>query len=202
MATSREIIAANISSLRKRAGLTQAELALKLNYSDKAISKWERAEAVPDVFVLASIAELFGVTVDYILQQHREGERIPGHMREKTRLRLAITISSIIVPYFLASLVFYILFNALESAAGLWRIYLIPLPVVAVLLLVFTVVWFRTKFRLLCSVSFVLWSVLVTVFVFIMHISFSWFIFILGIPLQLIILQWSYGIIRRKKQIN
>ena len=201
MATSREIIAANISTLRKRAGLTQAELALKLNYSDKAISKWERAEAVPDVFVLASIAELFGVTVDYILQQHREGERIPGHVREKTRLRLAIAISSMIVPYFLAALVFYILFSVLESSVGLWRTFLIPLPVVAVIVLIFTIVWFRTKFRLLCSVSFVLWSVLLTVYVFIMHIGFSWFIFVLGVPLQLIILQWSYGIIKRRKNV-
>ena len=70
--TGREIIAENIVTLRKNAGLTQAELAERLNYSDKAISKWERAEAVPDVLVLAQLAELFGVTVDYFLHTQDE----------------------------------------------------------------------------------------------------------------------------------
>ena len=57
----REIIAKNISDLRKKSGLTQIELAEKLNYSDKAVSKWERGDSVPDVGVLKQIADLFGV---------------------------------------------------------------------------------------------------------------------------------------------
>ena len=62
------IIAKNITVLRQNAKMTQFDLAEKLNYSDKAISKWERAESIPDVSVLKSIADLFGVTVDYLLQ--------------------------------------------------------------------------------------------------------------------------------------
>ena len=46
------ITAANIISLRTKAGMTQAQLAELLNYSDKSVSKWERAEAVPDAYVL------------------------------------------------------------------------------------------------------------------------------------------------------
>ena len=61
MTATREIIAENITALRKSARLTQAELAEKLNYSDKAISKWERGDSVPDVLVLAELAELYGV---------------------------------------------------------------------------------------------------------------------------------------------
>ena len=57
------IIAGNIGQLRRKTGMTQLELAEKLNYSDKAISKWERGESVPDISVLKSIADLFGVTV-------------------------------------------------------------------------------------------------------------------------------------------
>ena len=60
-------IAKNIIELRKKNNWTQAELADKLNYSDKAVSKWERAEAVPDIETLHALAELFGVTVDYFL---------------------------------------------------------------------------------------------------------------------------------------
>ena len=60
-------IGANISAYRKRAGWTQAELAEKLNYSDKAVSKWERGESVPDVLTLATLAEQLGVTVNDLL---------------------------------------------------------------------------------------------------------------------------------------
>ena len=60
----KRIIANNITELRRSVPLTQAELAEKLNYSDKAVSKWERGESIPDVIVLKQIADLFGVTVD------------------------------------------------------------------------------------------------------------------------------------------
>ena len=200
MTTSREIIAENIATLRKSAKLTQAELAVKLNYSDKAISKWERAEAVPDVLVLAELAEMFGVTVDYFLKQHAEDEKPPKHNRDKIRTRVAISLSAIISPYFLICLIHYILLNTTESVGWLWRLYFIPLPIVAILALVFTVVWFRSKLSLLVTVSALVWSLLLCIYVFIMHINLSWFIFVLGAPLQLIILQWSYGIIRRKNK--
>ena len=60
-------IGANISAYRKREGWTQAGLAERLNYSDKAVSKWERGESVPDVLILANMAELFGITVNELL---------------------------------------------------------------------------------------------------------------------------------------
>lgn len=66
----KEIISKNITNLRKAEKLTQFEFANKLNYSDKAISKWERGESVPDVITLKQIADFFNVTVDYILTEH------------------------------------------------------------------------------------------------------------------------------------
>ena len=54
------IIAKNITALRQGAKLTQIELAERLNYSDKAVSKWERAESIPDITVLKTIADMFG----------------------------------------------------------------------------------------------------------------------------------------------
>ena len=57
-------IGKNIAAFRKGANLTQAELAQKINYSDKSVSKWESGNGAPDVYVLMSLAELFGVTVN------------------------------------------------------------------------------------------------------------------------------------------
>ena len=72
----KQIIASNISKLRKQKKLTQLEFAKALNYSDKAISKWERAESIPDIIILKQIADLFGVTVDYIINEHTDNEKI------------------------------------------------------------------------------------------------------------------------------
>jgi len=68
------ITASNIINLRTKAGMTQSELAAKLSYSDKSVSKWERAEAVPDAYVLKHMSEIFGVTVDYLLSPHDQWE--------------------------------------------------------------------------------------------------------------------------------
>lgn len=65
----KQIISLNLSELRRERGMTQLELAEKLNYSDKAVSKWERGESIPDILVLKSIADLFGVTVDYLISE-------------------------------------------------------------------------------------------------------------------------------------
>ena len=71
------VIAKNIAALRTARGMTQIELAEKLNYSDKAVSKWERGESIPDVLVLKQIADMHGVTVDYLLTDvHEEQEPI------------------------------------------------------------------------------------------------------------------------------
>ena len=53
------IFAENLAVLRKKKGWTQLELAERLNYSDKAVSKWERGESLPDVTILKQIADLF-----------------------------------------------------------------------------------------------------------------------------------------------
>ena len=79
-------IGANIASYRKHLGLTQAGLAEKLNYSDKAVSKWERGESVPDVLTLINIAELFEITVNDLLQDPNalpEGSCVAQRVMEK-----------------------------------------------------------------------------------------------------------------------
>ena len=87
--------AKNLMSLRKEMKLTQVELAEKINYSDKAISKWERGESVPDIGILKTIADMFGVTVDYLISSH-DTEKVPNeqtamvkHIKKKNRLFLS-----------------------------------------------------------------------------------------------------------------
>ena len=107
----KNIIADNIVLLRKEKGLTQAQLAEKLNYSDKAVSKWERGESLPDVDVLKSLAEILGVSVDYLLESdHQKTELEKATVsRKKFRRRAIITSMCVMLVWLIATVVFFIL---------------------------------------------------------------------------------------------
>ena len=64
MSDIKTIVAKNIAQLRQKASMTQMELAQILNYSDKAVSKWERELCYPDIFLLSDISNLIGVSID------------------------------------------------------------------------------------------------------------------------------------------
>ena len=67
-----------ISSLRKEKGMTQNELAEKMNVTDKAVSKWERNLSCPDVNSIPKLAEILGTTVEELLnaQPKKENNKI------------------------------------------------------------------------------------------------------------------------------
>ena len=106
MENEKEVLAKNLIKYRKSFNLTQQNLADKLNYSDKAVSKWERAEGVPDVFVLKQIADIYNVKVDNLLNE--SPEKKPKNI-QKTRLKktIIITLSSLLV--WLVATVAYVL---------------------------------------------------------------------------------------------
>ncbi len=91
----KEIVAKNITELRQGAKLTQLELGNAISYSDKAVSKWERGEAVPDAYVLLKLADIFGVTVDYILKDHPEGAKIKPKSRVNHKSITALAVIAI-----------------------------------------------------------------------------------------------------------
>ena len=86
----RETIAANLTQYRKLYGLTQAELAEAIGYSDKSVSKWERGEGTPDIFLLLTLSEIYGVTVSELIGQTGKSKETQDKMRmaEKDRKSL------------------------------------------------------------------------------------------------------------------
>ncbi len=190
-------IAQNIVSLRKRHNLTQIELAEKLNYSDKAISKWERAESIPDVTVLKTIADLFGVTVDYLLRsEHNEAEEPSGDGRNAIiehikRRRMIVTLMSIFLVWVIATLIFVILDLSLDSVFGQFLCFVYAVPVSALVWLIFNSIWHNRR------LNYIIISVLMWTLLFAVHISVLlggsniWQLYLLGIPGQIIIALWS-----------
>ena len=61
-----------ISSLRKEKGMTQSDLAEKMNVTDKAVSKWERNLSCPDVNTIPKLAEILGISVDELLNAQKK----------------------------------------------------------------------------------------------------------------------------------
>ncbi|MBO4468385.1 MAG: helix-turn-helix transcriptional regulator, partial [Clostridia bacterium] len=76
-------VSKNIATLRVQSGLTQLELAEKLNYSDKAVSKWERGESLPDITAFCEMSEIFGVSVDDILKSEEIGQVVKKQKKER-----------------------------------------------------------------------------------------------------------------------
>ena len=194
-------IGANIASYRKRSSMTQAGLADKLNYSDKAVSKWERGESVPDVLTLVELSKLFGITVDDLLVDPNELPENPGKIEramgkavEKTLKRKAdkpaiLKLSSLVV-WFVALLLVVLL--SFFDVKGTWVAFVYAIPADAVVQLCLRSAWkdFRWNRYL---ISMIMWggllSVVATVLAFVDMALWSqlWRIFLLGIPGQLAI---------------
>lgn len=188
------IIAKNISQLRQNAKLTQSELADHLNYSDKAISKWERAESIPDVTVLKAIADLFGVPLDHLVREDHSGEPAqepPPFVPNRQHNHRVITTLSILLVWFVATLV-YVLIDVIVPGVKLHLLtFLYAVPVSMIVWLVFNSIWFDTR-RNYLIISLLTWSSLLCVVLTLrmFHIV-AWQLLFLGLPGQIIIYLWS-----------
>ena len=193
-------IGANIASYRKSLGLTQAGLAEKLNYSDKAVSKWERGESVPDVLTLTQIAELFDITVNDLVVDPNELPATRGpieqvmanvvekRLKRKADKRIILGLSTVLV-WFVALLIFVVLSTLEFKRSWLWFIYAIPST--AVVLLSLRSAWhdFRWNRGL---ISTIMWGSLLSIYLSILVLLGEniWRVFLLGIPGQIAILLW------------
>ena len=182
----KETVAQNIFYLRTQNQMTQLELAKELNYSDKAISKWERGDAVPDAYVLKKIAELFGVSVDYILTEHNEHERkIDTKPAKKAKAMLA---NVIMIAIATVALLLYIVLRILEI--NYWQIFIYAVPAILIVGIVFSFI-LKNKVTAIISISGLVWSVLLVIYFALWGFRndyATWMILLLGVPAQAIIL--------------
>lgn len=184
----RKIIAKNICALRTDMNMTQLQLAEMLNYSDKAVSKWERGEAIPDVIVLKQISDYFGVSVDYLLEDDHGDNVHPTKelMSLKHRNRVLITIMSVAGAWLVATIIFAIMVLAAPESPA-WITYLFAMPVSCIVWLVFNCIWGRRRLNFFI-VSLLIWTLILSVSltVFICSGLNLWVLFIVGIPIQFI----------------
>lgn len=190
----REIIAKNILELRKINNLTQSDLAKQLNYTDKAISKWERGESIPEISTLKKIASLYNVTLDELTNENgikikEEKEQLSQKDIRKNRI---IIVSSYCVAVWLAALVVffygvYLLYE--DQPIFLWQAFLAAIPVTCLVLLFFNKKWGKKKYEIYPASLFI-WSTIALIYVITIQYE-TWIIFLIGIPLQIILILLS-----------
>jgi transcriptional regulator with XRE-family HTH domain len=186
----KEIIASNITMLRKSKKMTQLELSKELNYSDKAISKWERAESIPDIIVLKQISDFFGVTVDYLLCEHNEGESliVKETKAKKAEInKFSLTLLSVSPVWIIATIIFTVI--AIFLNKYIWYVFFISVPITILLFLIFNSIWGNKRFNYFIISCFI-WSILLVLYIAFINYNI-WQIFILGIPAQITIFLWA-----------
>lgn len=186
----RNAIARNIAFFRKNGGHTQAELAEKLNYSDKSVSKWERAEGVPDIYVLTQIADLYQVSVNDLISE--EEPRLPVK-----KPKVLILLLSLGLVWLAATVLFFALMLLCPGLPGKWLCFLYAVPVSGIILTVFTCMWWQLWKRC-ASVAVILWGLAVCLHLT-LNLPGSYMIYIVAGVVQLLFILWFILLARQRR---
>ncbi|CDE20589.1 helix-turn-helix domain protein [Acidiphilium sp. CAG:727] len=182
-------VANNLIALRKSKGLTQADVANALNYSDKSVSKWEHADSLPDISILSALADMYGVTLDYLT--HEDAEERLSYMNEKEKpereRQLTIEVLTVTIVFLCATILFvYGYCFASVPTQDFWIAYLWAIPISALFLWNYNRKWHKNKLQSTILLSILLWSLLLCIYLQFGNYKL-WLIFILGVPMEIII---------------
>ena len=189
----RKNFANNIIALRTAKDLTQTQFAEQINYTDKAVSKWERGESIPDISGLSVIADFFNVTIDWLISRHSP-EEVPDKISEEEekhrKNHLWISILAVIGVLFVATVAFIVLY--MLKVAHPWVAYLWVIPLGMIVMLIFNAIWGKYDHNFI-FISLIVWFVILS-----FYLTFSvfsgrwnlWPIILLIIPLQAAVIFW------------
>ncbi|OLA10606.1 MAG: hypothetical protein BHW12_01880 [Coprobacillus sp. 28_7] len=194
----KNILAQNLVKLRKASNMTQSELAEKLSYSDKAVSKWERGESLPDIEILYEILKLYNVTIDELLS---EEVKINHTKKLKTKMRFIISLISSLLVWLIATIVFVFLVWLNPDKERQWLVFIYAIPVSSIVVLVFNSIWGNKMLNCLI-VSVLMWTIILSIFLTVPKFDNSYLIFFIAIPVQIIILCWFGLLVLKEKEIK
>ena len=184
MNDTKSIIAANLAALRKRRGLTQADLAEHLDYSDKAISRWERGDTLPDVGVLVELCRFYGVTLDDLVR--------PGcgetETQDPSALGGRITVVSLLIAvvWLVATVLF--VYGTTFRPGPHWKVFIYAVPISFAVLMFCNHRWGSPKYNVYIT-SCLIWTALLAVYIRFLDYNI-WLVFIVGVPAQVCAVLW------------
>lgn len=182
-----EIVAENLIALRKKAGLTQQDLADQLAYSDKTVSKWELGKAIPSVDVLKELADFYGVTVDYLISENDQPIKVDSKKstkEENNRIIVLFLISTIV--YLIATVVF-VWTIMMPNMSPLWQTFVWGTALDALIVAnILRIKWRAKKIAWLVFSSIFVWSLLAAFYLQFLQYNI-WYIFIIGAPIEILL---------------
>ena len=209
--TFRKQVANNLSYYRKKCGMTQSMVAEKLNYSDKAISKWERGDGIPDAYVLCSLADIYGVSIDVLLSTTKEQLASEPEIEEiatekaLNKKHKYIAILSCGLTLFVTVLVYVVLSIIFKTNTEYLYVLLWGIPAASIVALVFNCIWGK-RYNNTYIESILVWTISICTILTIEHyvdIPNVWLLLLLPFSFQLLIILWNnmkaMGKFRRKK---
>lgn len=185
-----ENIGDNINYYRKQFNMTQLELSEKLNYSDKSISKWERKEGIPDIFVISELADFFGVSIDDFVKKKRVSTK---HFKKKQ-----------LIAYFYALIIWLVMgvtygvLKLFEVNYNSWHLFIYALPLSSLVLFVFNLVYKKIHY------IFIYFTISIWTLALSLDISFpsvkGYLFYIITIPIYIFCLYFFFLIFISKKR--
>ena len=185
-----QIISTNLIFLRKNAGLTQLEFGEKFNYTDKTVSRWENGSIIPSVEVLKQIADFYGVSIDYLVSEHKSSKdfnstiaKTVNPKKKITFIALDVTVIWIIaMTIYIASI--YNLGTANMSINHWWCVFLWAVPISFLLMAFLTFKWFRSVKNTMIFLSCFVWTILLSAYFSFLYMGNYWYLFFIGVPIQ------------------
>ncbi|MDD4350966.1 MAG: helix-turn-helix transcriptional regulator [Clostridia bacterium] len=172
-------IANNLTYLRKKHNFTQLELAEKINYSDNAISRWERGEVTPGIEILQLIAKFYSISVNDLLDENLPSKKDKGDNSQKiTRTLTTIFSLSVLWSLLIVIYIYLQMFNSTEY----WMLFVYGVPLTFAIIFYFNRRWGNRLTAMIMSSLFT-WTMLVSVYLQFLDYNL-WLIFFLGIPSQ------------------
>ena len=179
----KRLVADNITMYRKANGLTQIQLAEKLNYSDKAVSKWERGESLPDLYILMQIVDMFGITLNDLVTKQEQPKKV-----SKSKLNHTIvTLLSIGLVWLIAFIV------SMD-----YMVFLYSLPVAFIVLIVFSKIA-KSRLWVYIAVTGLIFSVPLAICVQLKWQYNSAYLFLISGVLEVLTILWFMRKINLKR---
>ncbi len=178
----RPIISKNLSALRSARGITQADLAKKLNYSNKAVSRWEQGDTLPDVNVLFELCEFYGITMNDLVSEECMPQEALRHAKDTLAYRIW-TYIMVCASMLLSATVIFVYTLTIQQII-FWQIFVMILPISCVAISVLGHRYFSNLVQMILA-SATIWTLLTSIYCYFIDYNF-WTVFLIGIPLQLI----------------
>ena len=179
----KQIIAKNLANLRKNKKITQTELAEQFGYSDKAISKWENGDTLPDIQTLYQLCEFYNVTLDFLVSEQSFDEKIKyiNHLNKRVIINNSlIELLYCSFVWILAVIIYVYLYTF--SEINYWQIFMWAIPATTIVMLLFTKVWKQKLYTFIVR-SLFFWTLVTACYIQFIEYNI-WPLFFLMIPIQ------------------